>query len=166
MLQKNLLAILLVMLVAACNNNDKNKPADKEIAKKIDKASWLVGTWQNNTPESRSTEIWEKENDSTYKGRSYTIAGKDTVFSETFTLEEINDSLFYVPLVKEQNEGLPIRFALTSISDKQLVFEKPEHDYPQKITYTKITDDSLVAEISGMLQGKQTAQQFPMKKTD
>jgi hypothetical protein len=45
-----------------------------------------------------------------------------------------------------------------------LVFENPKHDYPKKITYTKINDDSLVAEISGILDGKPSSEKFSMKK--
>jgi hypothetical protein len=45
-----------------------------------------------------------------------------------------------------------------------LVFENKEHDFPQKITYTKISNDSIVAEISGMKDGKQSKESYPMKK--
>jgi hypothetical protein len=45
-----------------------------------------------------------------------------------------------------------------------LVFENPKHDYPKKITYTQITEDSLEAEISGILEGKASSEKFSMKK--
>lgn len=74
------------------------------------------------------------------------------------------EGLVYIPTVKDQNVGLPIRFALASISNSQLVFENKEHDFPQMITYTQINSDSLVAEISGVENGKERKESFPMKR--
>jgi len=45
-----------------------------------------------------------------------------------------------------------------------LIFEKPKHDFPQKITYNKISNDSLIAGISGMKDGKESKEKYPMKK--
>jgi len=59
---------------------------------------------------------------------------------------------------------LPVRFATKTISETQLVFENPQHDFPQTISYTKITADSLVAEISGTKNGHERKQIFPMKR--
>ena len=55
-------------------------------------------------------------------------------------------------------------FKLTSLSPNQLVFENPTHDFPTKITYLKISQDSIVASISGLIDGKEKLEQFPMKK--
>ena len=45
-----------------------------------------------------------------------------------------------------------------------IVFENPQHDFPQIISYTKINADSLVAEISGSKNGQELKQTFPMKR--
>lgn len=74
------------------------------------------------------------------------------------------NKLYYIPTVKNQNEGLPVRFAAKTISENQLVFENPQHDFPQIIAYTKITSDSLIAEISGTKNGQKRKQTFPMKR--
>ncbi|MBY0432721.1 MAG: hypothetical protein K2U26_01275, partial [Cyclobacteriaceae bacterium] len=89
---------------------------------------------------------------------------KDTTIFETVRLLQEKNSLFYIPQVKNQNGGLPVRFKEKQISDNELVFENPEHDFPQTISYTKITADSLVAEISGTKNGKERRQKFPMKR--
>lgn len=47
-----------------------------------------------------------------------------------------------------------------------LVFENPMHDFPQIISYTKITCDSLVAQISGEKNGQERKQAFPMKRVE
>jgi len=79
-------------------------------------------------------------------------------------LEQKNDSLFYKVTVKGQNNNEAVAFYLTTADDDQLVFENPKHDFPNKITYSKISNDSLVAEISGMKDGKESKESYPMKK--
>jgi hypothetical protein len=46
----------------------------------------------------------------------------------------------------------------------KMVFENEQHDFPQQISYQKLSRDSLVAEISGVIKGEFRAQQFPMRK--
>jgi hypothetical protein len=130
----------------------------------IAQAKWLIGNWKNQSGTTLDIETWKKLNDSTYQGRSYSLAGTDTVSSEHIEIEQRGGKLHYIPTVKNQNGGKAITFILTSSTNKQLIFENPEHDFPQKITYTQITKDSLVAEISGMRKGKFKAIQFPMKR--
>jgi hypothetical protein len=53
---------------------------------------------------------------------------------------------------------------MTSDSENTFVFENPKHNYPQKIVYKKVNENSLVATISGMQQGKQSTESYPMKR--
>lgn len=131
----------------------------------IRKAEWLIGTWVNRTPKGDTYETWTKKNDREFFARSYILKEKDTIVFETIRLIEEGDSLFYIPVVKEQNNGRPVRFAMKTVSDTKLVFENSRHDFPQVISYTRINADSLVAEISGIIQGKERKQSFPMRKT-
>ena len=130
----------------------------------ISHAKWLIGSWKNQSAKTVDIETWKKLNDSTFIGRSYSLTGADTVSSEHIRLEQHKGKLYYIPTVKNQNGGKAVTFTLTSSNNKHLVFENPEHDFPQKITYTLITNDSLVAEISGTKKGRQKAIQFPMKR--
>lgn len=127
-------------------------------------AKWLIGSWKNKSAKTLDIETWKKLNDSIFLGRSYSLQGTDTVSSEHIRIEQHSGKLYYIPTVKNQNNGKAITFTLTSSSKNQLVFENPEHDFPQKITYSQITKDSLIAEISGTRKGKQKAIQFPMKR--
>lgn len=130
----------------------------------IDRADWLLGTWSGGRPGRELLETWVKQDDSTFLGRGSMIKGKDTVLQESVSLQQREGRLYYVPTVTNQNSGKAVRFTLTAISDRQLVFENPAHDFPQKITYTQITPDSLLAEISGTVQGEVKKRQFPMKR--
>jgi hypothetical protein len=44
-------------------------------------------------------------------------------------------------------------------------FENRKHNYPQKISYTQISKDSLVTEISGMQSGKLSSEKYIMLRT-
>ena len=130
----------------------------------IEKANWLIGEWGNTSKEGVLTETWTKQNDSTLTAQAYFIIGKDTVSAESIVLEQKGNDLFYVPTIKNQNKGKSVTFRMTISTDKQLIFENAAHDYPQRITYNKISTDSLVAEISGIKEGKENKERYPMKK--
>lgn len=163
-----LAAIAITALVVSCQKKEKTETTAPEPTAKtyalIDKASWLVGEWGNTSKEGVLTETWTRLNDSTLTAQTYFVTGKDTVHTESVVLEQKMDSLFYIPTVKNQNDGKPVTFKLTSSTDQLLVFENPKHDFPQKITYNKVTNDSLVAAISGMKNGKESKESYPMKK--
>lgn len=74
------------------------------------------------------------------------------------------DGLFYIPIVKNQNDGMPVRFAAKTITATELIFENPQHDFPQIISYKRIGTDSLIAEISGIKNGQERMQSFSMKR--
>jgi len=152
------------LLVAVCITLAYTGSYAQQKSHPIAQAKWLIGSWKNQSAKTLDIETWKKLNDSTFLGGSYSLAGTDTVSSEQIRLEQHAGKLYYIPTVKNQNNGKAVTFTLTSSNKKQLVFENPEHDFPQKITYTQITKDSLLAEISGLRKGKIKAIQFPMKR--
>lgn len=157
---------MMLLLLASCNKEAKKEAvAETKTYDQLEKASWLLGEWGNKSPEGELTERWKRENDSVFKGESYFVTGdKDTVFAETIVLDETDEKLAYTVTVPDQNNAKPVRFKMTSITDGQIVFENPKHDFPAKITYKKIGNDSLKAEISGMRDGKPSSEIFAMKK--
>ena len=103
-------ALAFVIAVTSCNNSTRtNTPVDNTISYDIIKrANWLIGEWQNVSPDAKSAEIWEEKNDSTYSGISYVIVMSDTVFYETITIEQRGKDLFYIPTVSDQNNAQPV----------------------------------------------------------
>lgn len=153
------LLIGTVLILASCQEKSENK------YEKLEKMNWLVGQWENTTPEGLLTETWTKVNDSTFSGQTYFIKNeKDTVHSESIVLTQSKGEVIYRPTVKGQNNDEPVDFKLTSEVENSFTFENPKHDYPQKIVYKKVNDTSLIATISGIQQGKQSSESYPMKK--
>lgn len=160
-----LCAALLSCFISCKKEAEATEQAKIKTYQQLEQASWFLGEWANRSPEGELTERWKKVNDSVYHGESYfVIAGKDTVFAETVSLEEANGKLAYVVTVPNQNDAKPVRFEMTTANDSVIIFENPKHDFPNKITYNKIGNDSLVAEISGVKEGKPSAELFALKK--
>lgn len=163
----NFILLVITSSIISCNSYSQKSNANiSSNFTQIEKANWLIGAWQNNSAKVNVSEIWKKKNDSTYIGQGRTIMGKDTVSSESISMEQRDKQLFYISTVKNQNNGQGVKFTLTSSTDKQLVFENPAHDFPQKISYTVITNDSLVTEVSGMMKGKPRSEKFPMTRVE
>jgi hypothetical protein len=164
-LAKSLLTILLLLFVVqSCKKEASKTVALAKNYTQLQKANWFIGTWENATNEMTMKEIWKQETDSSFSADSFIIVQKDTVFYEKVDLIQRNDSLFYIVSVKNQNNEKPVSFYLTTTNESELVFENQKHDFPNKITYYKITNDSLVATISGLKDGKMSSETFPMKK--
>lgn len=163
-----LFATALTLLLSCKRETQADAPAEATPAKtyaSLEKASWFIGEWGNKSAEGELTERWKKENDSVYHGESYfVVGGKDTVFKEHVRLEEANGILAYIVTVPNQNNGEAVRFEMTSVKDNQIVFENPKHDFPNKVVYNKVGNDSLVAEIFGTQKGKPSTEKFAMKK--
>ncbi|KQO33167.1 hypothetical protein ASF10_19020 [Flavobacterium sp. Leaf82] len=153
--------ITLLALVLVAISCQKKESVEKD---KIKIADWLIGNWENKSPDGALSENWIKLNDSTFSAASYFIKGKDTLHFENIVLAQKGETLTYFATVKGQNDDKPVAFPSTAESDKQLIFENPKHDYPQKITYTKGADNTITAEISGKLDGKVTTEKFVMAK--
>ena len=154
-----------IIVMAACsqskvNTNDKVSGPSNHF--KL--TQWVIGSWASESSDALSYEFWHQINDSTLAGRSYSVSNGDTVSSEYIMLVERNGQISYVPTVREQNDDLPVEFKLKSITEMKMVFENPDHDFPQRISYEKLSGDSLIAEIAGMVKGSHRAVQFPMRR--
>lgn len=157
--------ITTALIFTSClKKDDKNNIAEIKKYPKLEEAKWLIGSWGNSTKEGDLTESWNQLNDSTLSGKTTFITGKDTLFTETIEITQVNDSLLYNTKVSNQNEGKTVSFKAVALTKNQIVFENPKHDFPQKIAYTKISSDSLVAKISGKKNGKESFEEYPMKK--
>ncbi len=124
--------------------------------------NWFLGTWQIN--ESRSFEEWTEVNDHLYRGKGYKIRKNDTIITETINIVRKGKDFFYIPAVKDQNDGKPIEFKLISKKKDKLVFENKNHDFPQRIIYERTETDRIEAKIEGVEEGIFSEVRFRLKK--
>jgi hypothetical protein len=165
---KTITFLILITIFISCKKSDSDSgsdESDKNEKDKIKTAHWLLGQWEAQSGGGTLTEIWKKANDSTYNGQAYFMKGTDTIHNEKILLQQVEDQLSYNTAIKGQNDDEPVSFILTDRNETQLLFENIKHNYPQKISYTRISKDSLVTEISGMQSGKLSSEKYIMLRT-
>lgn len=118
----------------------------------MQKLSWIIDRWVSTQGESISYEHWEKTSETLFTGGSETIKNGDTIFAEKLKIELIEGNIYYIADVS--HNPAHVKFKLTRLTDTEAVFENPEHDFPQKITYKHI-EGSLHASIEGPGKDKQ-----------
>ena len=162
-----LIPCILISIISCKEAHDGKLPEKEFIPKKqeaVENANWLIGRWENNSAEGNLSEFWTKTNDSTFHGESYFVIKNDTVFGEKVELMQRGKDFIFEARVAKQNDEKPVPFKLTKSSETEMVWENPAHDYPNKIVYQKVGNDSLVAEIFGTKDGKVKSEVFKMKK--
>jgi len=167
MKNKNIIIVILAALTftISCKKEETKPEIEIKQYPKLENAKWFLGNWENVTKESVSREIWTQKNDSTLVGESFTTVEKDTVFYEKMDLVQRNDSLICIISVRDQNKEKPVSFYMTKSTDSQIVFENPKHDFPNKIEYNKVGNDSILAKIYGVENGKEMVIDFPMNRS-
>ena len=144
---------LFLTLTISCKENSQ-----------IQKVKWLEGTWENKKPKGSIFETWIVKSNTELKRTSFKIVEGDTLILETIRLTEETSQLYFIPLVQNQNDQKPIRFALDFLSERKMQFVNLEHDFPNFITYEMVNQDSLVASINGKENKEETRRLFPMRR--
>lgn len=124
-------------------------------------AAWLAGCWIQQSDTRQYDEQWMAPAGGTMLGMSRTVTRGKTSGWEYLQLREEGADIFYVATPSNQAQT---RFKLTDARDGFLRFENPEHDFPQVITYTRRDDGSLLAQISGPMNGQTRTIDFPMRR--
>ena len=129
---KQKLSIILLSAVVSYTAAGQTASSASQSFKKL---SWMEGTWNrtNAKPGRTAHERWEKNGNLEMKGWGVSMNGADTAFVEKLKLIVKDNSVYYVAEVPG-NQGETL-FKLTQVSDKSVVFENPQHDFPKKIEY-------------------------------
>lgn len=95
-------------------------------------------------------------------GMSRSVADGATVEHEFLRIEERDGRLAYVAAPSGQSEAA---FLEVEVTDRKVVFEAPGHDFPQRITYERLSPRSILAWVEGELDGVAEVVEFPMTAT-
>jgi hypothetical protein len=137
------LSVLALVLTAAM------RPTQGDV--RLATVRWLQGHWHTaGTGSNQTAEVWRALNDSTWTAFGYTLTGTDTTFKEYLRLEKRGTDITYYATVPNQNGGKAVLFAATAITPDSLVVENPMHDFPSKIVYRRLDDNTLLATVSGL----------------
>jgi hypothetical protein len=123
--------------------------------------AWLAGCWESVLGETIIEEQWMRPRGGFMPGMSRTVVGGAAREHEFLDIRVDGASLVYTARPSGQAET---SFRSVEITPERLVFENLEHDFPQRIIYTRAGLDSLVARIEGQAGGTVRGRDFPMRR--
>jgi hypothetical protein len=139
-----------------------SQPATPGAKPSLQTLSWLAGTWSFEKNGRVVTEIWMKPDGGTMPGMSRTVAQGRTVEYEFLLLRlDAAGDIFYVAKPSGQPEA---SFKLVRATTTEAIFENPQHDFPQRISYVLKPDGTLLAAIEGQKGGKARRVEFPYQR--
>jgi len=98
----------------------------------IERLAWLAGHWQGRNADVLMEELWLPPRGGLLLGLHRDLPEASDAFFEYLRIETRPDGLYYVA---SPRGGKATAFRLTEMSARRVVFENPEHDFPQKISY-------------------------------
>ncbi|HEY0057555.1 MAG TPA: DUF6265 family protein [Flavisolibacter sp.] len=126
----------------------------------------LTGKWSMESSKGMLYESWLKLNDSTFKGLSFRVSGKDTTVLEQMELVLREGRIMFIPTVPGQNNEKPVVFTLARLENDGYIFENKEHDFPKRVVYVLPKANTLHAWIEGNINGEARKIDFKFKKVE
>ena len=143
---KSLIVIFILIVVVTFSQTLQDSTAKKD---SIDQLNWFSGYWIAEINGTKMEECWLPENNNSMIGLHRDSFKSGKIFYEYLRIEQIGDSIIYFASPKGRK---PTKFLLVSIEHHKVIFENPDHDFPQKIIYT-LNSDTLTARIEGKVNG-------------
>ncbi len=125
-------------------------------------AAWLAGCWSSLEGEAGSGELWTEPAGDSMLGLSRSVHDGRTVAVEYLRIQRREDArieLVALPLGQAET-----RFSLRESGPGLLVFENPDHDFPQRVIYRLEAPGRLAAAIEGRIDGQPRRVDFPMRR--
>ena len=120
-------------------------------AQPVERMAWLAGCWRGDFGEAGTVEQWLQPAGGIMLGMSRTVRQGKTADYEFMQLRQLpNGVLAFVP---QPSGRPPTVFQLVSMSALEAVFENPEHDFPQRVVYSRPEESRLLARIEGTRNG-------------
>ena len=113
----------------------------------LNNMDFLIGTWK--IEDRNQYETWTKVRKDELIGYSYKIDENQKKILETIAIKMIDNQMIYEATVPDQNEGRTIQFLLNTEIKSVYSFENPNHDFPKKIQYKKVSKNEIMIRVSG-----------------
>lgn len=135
------------------------RPADSP----LESAAWLAGCWRVESPDGlhAAEEHWMAPRGGLMVGMSRSVRGGEARGYELLTLRVRDGTLVYHAVPSGQ---APTDFPARLVEDGRLEFVNAEHDFPQKIVYTRTDDDVVEAAVFGEAAGTEPAFVIPYRR--
>jgi hypothetical protein len=123
--------------------------------------AWMAGSWTGVEGAVEMEEYWQAPKGNSMLGIHRDIAKARTVSFEFLRIEATPEGITYWG----SPGGTPATpFRLVELKAKRVVFENPEHDFPQRIIYWLGNDGALHARIEGTQNGKSSSMEWTWRR--
>jgi hypothetical protein len=95
-------------------------------------------------------------------GVSRTVAAGRTIAHEFMQIRENDGRVVFIARPSGQAEAT---FTLVKSAAGEVVFENPQHDFPQRVIYRR-AGETLTGRIEGTQNGKPRSAEFPMRRVN
>ena len=151
----------ILLIVAAIVTSSLSHPAVAQSPSGIDRVAWLQGCWERTSSQRIVEEQWMAPRGKTMMGMGRTTQGDRVVEHEFLILREQGDQLAY----EAHPSGQPTAvFVSRTVDESTVVFENPQHDFPQRVGYRRESPDALLAWIEGTSKGQPRRVEFAYRR--
>ena len=123
---------------------------------KASSLEWLSGTWVAKSATATVTESWVGPGNGLLVAANLSTWTSGRKFYEFLRIGETAEGLSYYA---SPGGRAPVEFKMKELGDRRIVFENPQHDYPQRILYWR-EGEQLVARIEGHPGGKEKREEW------
>jgi len=117
----------------------------------VDRVAWLQGCWEVASNGRTIEEQWTAPRGGVMLETGRTVRDGRLVEYEFVVLREDGDRLAYEAHPSGQPSAV---FHARELTDGRVVFENPDHDFPQRVGYERRGAETLAAWIEGTVSGR------------
>jgi hypothetical protein len=132
--------------------------AESQTVQRIASVGWLTGCLEMRSGARVVEEQRMAERSGTMLGMGRTVNARGLGDYELTLIKEDGGRLLFEAHPKGQP---PATFAARAATPDSVVFEAPEHDFPQRVGYRRLGADSVLAWVEGIMNGKSRRIEFP-----
>jgi hypothetical protein len=124
--------------------------------------NWMTGCWAPAGADPGSVEQWSSPAGGTMFGFNRTVRQGKTVAFEYLRIVDEGDNV--IVLIASPSGQETAQFRMREQTEREIVFENPLHDFPQRISYRLDDGGNLLGRIEGKIDGAERIVNFPMLK--
>ena len=139
-----LVLLLLVSAVSFCVSPASTQGETHSVSE----LSWLSGHWRTpSNGKSQVEEHWTEPAGASMIGMGRTVQGERTTEFEFLRIDQRADGIYYVATLNGRCPATD--FKLVQLTESEVIFANPQHDFPKRIIYKRAGPDTVTASIDG-----------------